>query len=539
MQALQIVRGGREPGAARARHAAGARGPRARDVLAPHAAACCTTATLFLRDARASTAVSRRPPDAASSRRTPTSARWSAKRSDSPSRRVRGRAHRGIASRSRAVRRGVRRARRGRIAQGRDAIATPRCGTIRSRRPTTLAALAAPASTIRAALVAALARMRARRRATRSCPRCRASASTRSCRALLAVAARASRSPARRRQLCSSACSALLEAVSRRSAYLALLIEHPPLLPRLAQLMGASAWAADYLTRHPLLLDELLDARVLLAEPDWQRMARRARAPARAHTPTTPSAAMDALRHFQHAQTFRLLAQDLAGQLTRRAAGRSSVRARRHDPRRDARLLLAQLQGADRAAAALRDHRLRQARRQGARLRVRPRPRVPVRRRCRRTPTPTRRPSATRGSRSGSTRGSPARRPPGALYETDLRLRPDGAAGLLVSSIARFRPLPARAGVDVGAPGADARALRRRRRASRRGVRARARSRSCACRAIRRGSPPTSSPCARGWHAGHPNRTRAVRPQARPGRHGRHRVHRAVSRARMRTRTPS
>ena len=33
--------------------------------------------------------------------------------------------------------------------------------------------------------------------------------------------------------------------------------------------MGARAWAADYLTRHPILLDELLDARALLAEPDW------------------------------------------------------------------------------------------------------------------------------------------------------------------------------------------------------------------------------------------------------------------------------
>ena len=33
----------------------------------------------------------------------------------------------------------------------------------------------------------------------------------------------------------------LLEAVSRRSAYLALVIEHPPLLPRIANLMGASA----------------------------------------------------------------------------------------------------------------------------------------------------------------------------------------------------------------------------------------------------------------------------------------------------------
>src|SRR4030095_1159620 len=42
----------------------------------------------------------------------------------------------------------------------------------------------------------------------------------------------------------------LLEAISRRSAYLALLIEHPPVLPRLAQLMGASSWAAEYLTQN-------------------------------------------------------------------------------------------------------------------------------------------------------------------------------------------------------------------------------------------------------------------------------------------------
>jgi glutamate-ammonia-ligase adenylyltransferase len=50
---------------------------------------------------------------------------------------------------------------------------------------------------------------------------------------------------------------ALLETISRRSAYLALLVEHPPVLPRLAQLMGASSWAAGYLMQHPMLLDEL------------------------------------------------------------------------------------------------------------------------------------------------------------------------------------------------------------------------------------------------------------------------------------------
>jgi glutamate-ammonia-ligase adenylyltransferase len=107
----------------------------------------------------------------------------------------------------------------------------------------------------------------------------------------------------------------LLEAISRRSAYLALLVEHPPVLPRLAQLMGASQWAADYLTRHPILLDELLDARVLLAEPDWSAWRTEL---ARMLAPAAGDAEeqMDLLRHFQHAQSFRLLAQDIAGLLT-------------------------------------------------------------------------------------------------------------------------------------------------------------------------------------------------------------------------------
>jgi glutamate-ammonia-ligase adenylyltransferase len=106
-----------------------------------------------------------------------------------------------------------------------------------------------------------------------------------------------------------------LESVNRRSAYLALLIEHPPLLPRLAHLMGASAWAAEYLTRHPILLDELLDARLLFSEPDWSQW-RRELAVALDNAGDDPEAQMDALRHFQHAQSFRLLVQDVAGQLT-------------------------------------------------------------------------------------------------------------------------------------------------------------------------------------------------------------------------------
>ena len=39
---------------------------------------------------------------------------------------------------------------------------------------------------------------------------------------------------------------------------------------KLAELIGSSSWAADYLTRHPILLDELLDSRLFAVSTDWQ-----------------------------------------------------------------------------------------------------------------------------------------------------------------------------------------------------------------------------------------------------------------------------
>ncbi|MBX3666130.1 MAG: bifunctional [glutamate--ammonia ligase]-adenylyl-L-tyrosine phosphorylase/[glutamate--ammonia-ligase] adenylyltransferase, partial [Burkholderiales bacterium] len=64
----------------------------------------------------------------------------------------------------------------------------------------------------------------------------------------------------------------LFESISRREAYLALLHEYPHALERVADLMSASPWVAQYITRHPILLDELLDARTLLAAPDWETL---------------------------------------------------------------------------------------------------------------------------------------------------------------------------------------------------------------------------------------------------------------------------
>jgi len=107
----------------------------------------------------------------------------------------------------------------------------------------------------------------------------------------------------------------LVEAIASRAAYLALLAEHPEALERVARLIGSSSWAAEFITRHPLLLDELLDDRLLYAPPDlasFQKNLQLQLAAARDDTERR----MNLLREMHQAQVFRLLAQDLAGLLT-------------------------------------------------------------------------------------------------------------------------------------------------------------------------------------------------------------------------------
>ncbi len=59
----------------------------------------------------------------------------------------------------------------------------------------------------------------------------------------------------------------LVKAIKRRTTYLALLLENPPSLTHLVRLEEASPFIASFLANHPVLLDELLDPRVLYAPP--------------------------------------------------------------------------------------------------------------------------------------------------------------------------------------------------------------------------------------------------------------------------------
>ncbi len=106
----------------------------------------------------------------------------------------------------------------------------------------------------------------------------------------------------------------LLETIARRTTYLSLLTEYPAVLRQLCRLVSASPWAAELLTRQPILLDELIDPRQLLSPPDWPALFRRLGKDLDALEQDTEEQ-MDSLRRFKQVQTLRLLAQDVAGLL--------------------------------------------------------------------------------------------------------------------------------------------------------------------------------------------------------------------------------
>ena len=223
----------------------------------------------------------------------------------------------------------------------------------------------------------------------------------------------------------------LLETIARREAYLALFTEFPAALAVVARLVGASAWVADYLARHPILLDELLADRAMLAPPDWPALGTELRLQLDA-LDTDVEQQMDALRHFKQQQTIRLIAQDLAGDLaletlsdhlsalaelilreTLRLAWRD-VKARHREQPRLAIIGYGKLGGKELGYASdldivfLYDDDAPNAQENYVRLAQR------------------------------ITAWLTTMTPGGTLYETDFQLRPDGSKGLLVSTVDNF-----------------------------------------------------------------------------------------------------
>ncbi|MBL8202342.1 MAG: bifunctional [glutamate--ammonia ligase]-adenylyl-L-tyrosine phosphorylase/[glutamate--ammonia-ligase] adenylyltransferase [Chromatiales bacterium] len=107
----------------------------------------------------------------------------------------------------------------------------------------------------------------------------------------------------------------VLEAIGRRSAYFALLNENPAALERLVGICAASEFLAQLVATHPLLLDELLDPRVFEQAPSRSELAADLGVRLSRVAADDAEARLDALRNFQQAAIFRVAVVDLTGVL--------------------------------------------------------------------------------------------------------------------------------------------------------------------------------------------------------------------------------
>ncbi|MFW5452316.1 bifunctional [glutamate--ammonia ligase]-adenylyl-L-tyrosine phosphorylase/[glutamate--ammonia-ligase] adenylyltransferase [Thioalkalivibrio sulfidiphilus] len=107
----------------------------------------------------------------------------------------------------------------------------------------------------------------------------------------------------------------LVRSIARRSVYLSLLVESPMALSQLVKLCDASPWIAQLLTRHPLLLDELLDPRSLYAPMDREGLSAELDEELSQIPQDDMEQMMDRLRQFQQVQMLKVAAADIMGVL--------------------------------------------------------------------------------------------------------------------------------------------------------------------------------------------------------------------------------
>lgn len=107
----------------------------------------------------------------------------------------------------------------------------------------------------------------------------------------------------------------VINSVLKRSVYLALLIEYPMALSQLIKLCAGSVLITKLLTRYPLLLDDLLDPSQLYYLPSYLEMEQQLDIAACRYADDDLEQQMDVLRHFKYSHILRIAALDVAGDL--------------------------------------------------------------------------------------------------------------------------------------------------------------------------------------------------------------------------------
>lgn len=102
----------------------------------------------------------------------------------------------------------------------------------------------------------------------------------------------------------------VLQAIGRRSAYLALLNENPLALGRLLKLADQSEFVVRQVAEHPLLLDELLDSRVFDTPPSRGELEQTLQHTVERQAAGNVESRLEVIRLFQRAALFRIAVAD-------------------------------------------------------------------------------------------------------------------------------------------------------------------------------------------------------------------------------------
>ena len=105
----------------------------------------------------------------------------------------------------------------------------------------------------------------------------------------------------------------IMEAVTRRTSYLVLLSENQSAIVHLIGLCRASVWFSEMISNSPALLDELLDANTLFSPPSKEAMQLELRQTLMRLPEDDEEAHMDAMRRFKRSIIMRVAACDITG----------------------------------------------------------------------------------------------------------------------------------------------------------------------------------------------------------------------------------
>ncbi|ARN73899.1 bifunctional [glutamate--ammonia ligase]-adenylyl-L-tyrosine phosphorylase/[glutamate--ammonia-ligase] adenylyltransferase [Oceanicoccus sagamiensis] len=107
----------------------------------------------------------------------------------------------------------------------------------------------------------------------------------------------------------------LVESVLRRTAYIVLLVENPGALKQLVILCAGSPLIAEKLAKQPVLLDELLDTRSLYQVPEKEALRQQLQQQMLRVGWDDLEAHMDGLRYFKQAHQLQISAAEVTGKL--------------------------------------------------------------------------------------------------------------------------------------------------------------------------------------------------------------------------------